>query len=520
MEIIQVEKASKQFKTSFFTGSKVVLKEISLTIKEGEFVILKGENGSGKTTLLNLLCGLLNPSSGQVKLMGLKPQLSDSKSSLGCVLQNAEIPDNIKVRELIELWQSYYPHPLMVEEVIKKVNLEEKIESWANDLSGGQKQRLFFALALIGNPQLLILDEPTRNLDEDSYEAFWEQIAICRQEEKTILMVTNNQSDREKLNNFNTRIVTLQNYSGKIDKDQLIEEKEKDSLISDSNEPKTKISLPPKANYFNTLINQIRFEWLQLVRTPSFLVGIFVMSLIPFLFVFFNYLVEVANNNSRLAKIISSRLDLDILKNPIPQLTTICGLLLFIIVIEKLAKRIAIERSEKWLNLIKVSPLPSGIYVTAKLLTVVFICCLFTSAYFAVAISLLNLETSSHFWIYTIPALTLGMIPFALLGLALGFLLEPKSADSILGYSLILIPIFCGVFSKYLQYIPYNFDYSLIGDALVLSPFYHYFNLVKWAVNINNDGQVLLHILWLLWATLVFGAVATWSYQRENVVKR
>lgn len=517
MNLITVEKASKKVKKHLFASPKIILKDINLTVKEGEFVILRGDNGSGKTTLLNLLCGLLKPSSGEVKLMGLTPQLADAKSSLGCVLQNTEIPDNIKVKELIELWQSYYPHPLTVKEVIERVNLEEQAQSQATDLSGGQKQRLLFALALVGNPQLLILDEPTRNLDEDSYHAFWEQIKTCRQEGKTILMVTNNQSDQDQLKDFETRTVTLQNYS-ESDQDQLLEEDQKESLISD--EQGKEILLPPKAAILNSLVQQIWFEWLQLFRTPSFLVGIFIMCLIPFLFAFFGNLVEVAQNNNRLAKIISSRVNLEFLNNPTPQLTAVCGLLLFIIVIERLAKRIAIERSEKWLNLIKVSPIPSGVYITAKLFTVFLICCLFTVTYFGVGVLALNIQISSSLWIYAIPVLTLGIIPFALLGLALGFLLEPKSADSVLGYSLILIPILCGVFSGYLQYIPYNFNYSLIGDALTLSPFYHYFNLVKWGVQIDNDGRVFLHILWLLWATLFFGAVAVWSYQRENVVQR
>ncbi|MDR9402961.1 MAG: ABC transporter ATP-binding protein/permease [Halothece sp. Uz-M2-17] len=520
MDIIQLKKASKKFRESFFTPSKIVLKDINLTVRKGEFVILKGENGSGKTTLLNLLCGLLQPSSGQVKLMGLKPQLPDSRFGLGCVLQNTDIPDNIKVKELIELWQSYYPHPFTIGEILKRVNLEKQAESWANDLSGGQKQRLYFGLALIGNPQLLILDEPTRNLDDDSYEDFWKQIAICRQEEKTILMVTNNQSDQEKLKQFQTRIVTLQDYSENVNNLQLIEENNKDFLMSDYNDQEKDISLPLKVNYLNTLIKQIRFEGLQLIRTPSFLVGIFLMSLIPFLFVFFSDLLEVAKNNNRLSKWISSNLDLDVFNNPIPQLTAVCGILLFIIVIERLAKRIAIERSEKWLNLFKVSPIPSSIYITAKLFTVVLISFIFIATYFGIATLLLNIEITLNFWINTIPILTLGIIPFALLGLALGFSLEPKSADSILGYSLILIPILSGAFSGFLQYIPYSLNYSLIGDVLVLSPFYHYFNLVKWGVDINNDGQVVLHILWLLWATLLFGGLAVWSYQRENLVKR
>lgn len=99
-------------------------------------------------------------------------------------------------------------------------------------------------------------------------------------------------------------------------------------------------------------------------------------------------------------------------------------------------------------------------------------------------------------------------------------MLEPKSADSILGYSLVFIPFFCGVFTEYFQFIPYDFNLSLIGDLLVLSPFFHYYNLVRWVLELSNNGQIYLHALWLLWATLFFGGVALWSYQRETIVQR
>lgn len=108
MNLIEIEKASKQFNKSLFVSPSIVLEEINLIVQEGDFVILKGENGSGKTTLLNLILGLIKPSSGQIKLMGLSPTISDSKSRVGCVLQNTEIPSNIKVKELIQLWHKLF----------------------------------------------------------------------------------------------------------------------------------------------------------------------------------------------------------------------------------------------------------------------------------------------------------------------------------------------------------------------------------------------------------------------------
>lgn len=493
MNVIEIQQVSKKFSKNLFSSTNQVLENINLTLKEGEFLVLKGENGSGKTTLLNLILGLIKPNNGTIKLMGLSPEDSFSKLKLGSVLQNTEIPSNIKVKELVSLWQSYYINSLSVEEVLAKVDLEDQAESWAIDLSGGQKQRLYFALALVGNPTLLILDEPTRNLDESGYEAFWKQIKQCREEGKTILMVTNNKADQEELDILKPQIVTLTKHSKLSGNVQLIENtQEKSSTLVTSSPSLNEI---PSPSYIKMFLKQIWFEGMQILRTPLYLLGILIIPILtPFLF-----------------KLSGDKIPTTDL---IPQLSSICGLFLFTIVIDRLAKRIVVERSEKWLNLIKATPLPPILYIGAKLSAVSLICCAFTIIYFALASSLLTLQTNTNFSIIVF-VLTIGIIPFGLLGLALGFLLEPKSADSILGYSLLLIPIFCGLL---FEYIPDKF--SVIRDLVILLPFYHYRTLVDWVTNFKDDGQVFLHILWLVWATFLFYYVAVWSYQREKVIQR
>ncbi|MEG4352178.1 ABC transporter ATP-binding protein [Microcoleus sp. LAD1_D3] len=164
MNLVELAQVSKSFYKGF--GVSQVLKNINLTVKQNDFIVLRGENGSGKSTLLNLIIGVLKPSSGQIKLMGLPPDNSSSKIGLGVVLQDTQVPRKVKVKELVNLLRSYYPNPLSSEDILNKVSLAHKEDAWATDLSGGQKQRLYFALALAGNPQLLILDEPTRNLDD------------------------------------------------------------------------------------------------------------------------------------------------------------------------------------------------------------------------------------------------------------------------------------------------------------------------------------------------------------------
>jgi len=207
MNVIELKKISKSFK------KRKVIDEVNLTIQRGEFVVLRGDNGAGKTTLLNIILGLLKPDRGEVKLLGNSPEEPESKYRVGVVLQKVTAPKELKVKELVNLLRSYYPNPLSTEDILKKVNLEDKHDFWASKLSGGEGQRLYFALALAGNPDLLILDEPTRNLDTEGYSDFWEQIEVCRKNGVTILMATNNQSDKEKLNYLATRFITLKDGS-------------------------------------------------------------------------------------------------------------------------------------------------------------------------------------------------------------------------------------------------------------------------------------------------------------------
>jgi ABC-type Mn2+/Zn2+ transport system ATPase subunit len=184
MKIVELCNISKSFRQG--KESKSVLNGINLTISQGEFVVLRGVNGSGKTTLLNIILGLLKPDNGEAKLLGISPQEPESKANVGVVLQKVTVPKNFKVKELVSLFRSYYPNSLSVDEILNKVNLEGKHDAWGYKLCGGEEQRLYFALALAGNPKLLILDEPTRNLDEEGCTNFWIQVKNCVQQGITI----------------------------------------------------------------------------------------------------------------------------------------------------------------------------------------------------------------------------------------------------------------------------------------------------------------------------------------------
>lgn len=143
MQILEVDKLSKAFK------SKPVLKDVSFKVQAGEVVALVGKNGAGKSTLLKIILGLLTADSGQVTFLGKK---RDFKEQIGVMLQEVPTIRRIKVKEIIQLWRSYYTKPVEYNELLKLADLVSKENSYLTELSGGQKKRLYFALALAGNP--------------------------------------------------------------------------------------------------------------------------------------------------------------------------------------------------------------------------------------------------------------------------------------------------------------------------------------------------------------------------------
>ncbi|MEH1996688.1 ABC transporter permease [Nostoc sp.] len=186
------------------------------------------------------------------------------------------------------------------------------------------------------------------------------------------------------------------------------------------------------------------------------------------------------------------------------------GIILFTIVIDRLGKRIAVERSEKWLKLLRATPLPPAVYMAAKIATSLLICTVSLLLIFGLGSWQLEMRMDLTQGLALISSLILGIIPFAILGIALGYLLNPKSADSILSLSLIVIPVACGS-------IPLPVP-QIVQDLIAFSPFYHFRQLILSAVNLNHDNHLILHLLWLLWACGAFGLLAAWSYQRDRTV--
>lgn len=182
-------------------GNVEALRGIDLAIHPGELVTLLGANGAGKTTAVRILLGLAKPTSGDVRVFGGDPRDASSRTRVGAVLQIARVPETLRVREHIHLFSSYYPNPLPMAEVIEAAGLQGLERRKYGELSGGQQKRVLFALAICGNPDLLILDEPTVGLDVEARRSIWKQIRAYIARGRSVLLTTHYLAEAEALAN-------------------------------------------------------------------------------------------------------------------------------------------------------------------------------------------------------------------------------------------------------------------------------------------------------------------------------
>jgi ABC-2 type transport system ATP-binding protein len=174
---------------------------LDLTVESGECFGLLGPNGAGKTTTIEIIEGLSEPTAGEVEVLGMRWGREDAaiKERIGISLQETRLSEKLQVDETLTLFRSFYQRGLDPDEVIRRVSLEEKATTRVGKLSGGQRQRLAVACALVGDPDLLLLDEPTTGLDPQSRRQLWDLIRDLRAQGRTVLLTTHYMDEAERL---------------------------------------------------------------------------------------------------------------------------------------------------------------------------------------------------------------------------------------------------------------------------------------------------------------------------------
>ena len=182
-------------------GAHEALRGITFHIREGEVFGLLGPNGAGKTTTVEILEGYRRRDGGEVSVLGYDPARAERsfRARIGVVLQQSELFRNLTVREIHRMFAGYYDKPRDVDEVIELVGLREKRDARVKTLSGGQKRRLDLGVALVGDPELVFLDEPTTGFDPAARRAAWQMIRSLRSLGKTILLTTHYLDEAEQL---------------------------------------------------------------------------------------------------------------------------------------------------------------------------------------------------------------------------------------------------------------------------------------------------------------------------------
>jgi ABC-2 type transport system ATP-binding protein len=180
-------------------GAVEALRGVDIAVQEGEVVAMLGPNGAGKTTAISLMLGLRQATRGQARLFGLRPGDRRARSRSGVMLQESGVSGALKVRELVDLFRSYYPHPMPAARALAMAGLEEQAAVLSAKLSGGQRQRLYYALAVCGDPELLFLDEPTVGLDVEARRRFLAGIREFAQAGRTVLLTTHYLDEADEL---------------------------------------------------------------------------------------------------------------------------------------------------------------------------------------------------------------------------------------------------------------------------------------------------------------------------------
>ncbi|MYW94437.1 ABC transporter ATP-binding protein [Amycolatopsis rubida] len=195
MRLIEVSELRKAY------GGRVVVDGVSFSVDRGEIFGVLGTNGAGKTTAVECLQGLRAPDSGTISVLGLDParDTAELRRRVGTQLQDARLPEKLRVREALSLFASFYPDPADIDALLTRLGLDAHRDIAFGKLSGGLRQRLSIALALVGNPELAILDELTTGLDPHARQETWQLVENVRASGVTVVLVTHFMDEAQRL---------------------------------------------------------------------------------------------------------------------------------------------------------------------------------------------------------------------------------------------------------------------------------------------------------------------------------
>jgi ABC-2 type transport system ATP-binding protein len=171
-------------------GDVIALDRLNLDVPAGSMIGLLGPNGAGKSTLVNLFTGLRRPTSGRVELCGGDPRDPGSRVSLGVTPQETGLPPALRVGEVVDFARAHFPSPMDRTELLQRFGLEELVKRQTGGLSGGQKRRLAVALAFVGRPRIVFLDEPTTGLDVEARRALWDGVRAFHADGGTVVLTS------------------------------------------------------------------------------------------------------------------------------------------------------------------------------------------------------------------------------------------------------------------------------------------------------------------------------------------
>lgn len=489
MTVIELKDVSKFYPNN--GKNNQILQNTSLTINQGDLVLLRGDNGAGKTTLVRMISGLEVPDSGEIKLFGQSPQQAQARQSLGFMWQKLRSPSNLKVEELVNLYRCFYYNPLSTEDLLKRYStLGEICDRFADpdELAGGQERLLHFILAIAGNPELLILDEPTPGLAPENVEKVISDIRAFSEQGKTIILITQKPELLEKFSDIITHYYLvkdgqLQNLlpdNGRVldqNDDELIEE-----FVITSNPTKIQAVL----HSISMLLHQSWIEILQILRQPLLLFSILAIYALAVILPKddgnnFQYLVGFAVIGAMLTAL------------------------------QTFGVQIASERKQGWLTMLKSTPLPAWIYLAAKVGVVLFVSSLGIGLTFGIGVYKLGINYSLSHWLGLAISLLAGVLPIAMLGFAIAHLIE-ASLVSMMAMPILALAIFTS------GLLPLPGMPVWLQNLIPFSPFYHYIQLVKWSGSLGsvNESLIWLNIVWMGWTTTMTAVIAVWAYRHQG----